>query len=34
MDPDNPFRERLAAIHGAGEQCAELTLQLLAFGLE
>lgn len=32
MDPDNPFRERLAAIHGAGEQCAELTQQLLAFG--
>jgi two-component system cell cycle sensor histidine kinase/response regulator CckA len=32
MDPDNPFRQRLAAIHGAGEQCAELTQQLLAFG--
>jgi two-component system, cell cycle sensor histidine kinase and response regulator CckA len=32
MDPDNPFRERLAAIHGAGERCAELTQQLLAFG--
>jgi two-component system, cell cycle sensor histidine kinase and response regulator CckA len=32
MDPDNPFRERLAAIHGAGEQCAQLTQQLLAFG--
>jgi two-component system, cell cycle sensor histidine kinase and response regulator CckA len=32
MDFDNPFRERLAAIHGAGAQCAELTQQLLAFG--
>ncbi|MGA7234487.1 MAG: PAS domain S-box protein [Bryobacteraceae bacterium] len=32
MDPDNPFRERLAAIHEAGEQCARLTQQLLAFG--
>ncbi len=32
MAPDNPFRERLAEIHGAGERCAELTQQLLAFG--
>jgi len=32
MDPDNPFRKRQAAIHEAGEQCAELTQQLLAFG--
>jgi two-component system cell cycle sensor histidine kinase/response regulator CckA len=30
--PDHPFRERVAAIHGAGKQCAELTQQLLAFG--
>jgi two-component system cell cycle sensor histidine kinase/response regulator CckA len=32
MEPNNPFRERLAEIHGAGERCAELTQQLLAFG--
>jgi two-component system cell cycle sensor histidine kinase/response regulator CckA len=32
MAPDNPFRERLAEIHAAGERCAELTQQLLAFG--
>ena len=32
MQRDNPFRERVAAIHRAGEQCAQLTQQLLAFG--
>jgi two-component system, cell cycle sensor histidine kinase and response regulator CckA len=32
MEADNPFRERIAAIHRAGVQCAELTQQLLAFG--
>ncbi len=32
IEPDNPYRERLAAVHHAGEQCAELTRQLLAFG--
>jgi PAS domain S-box-containing protein len=32
MEPHSPFRERLAEIHEAGERCAELTQQLLAFG--
>ncbi len=32
MGPGDPFRERMAAIHGAGKQCADLTQQLLAFG--
>ena len=31
MAPDNPYRERLAEVHGAAERCAELTQQLLAF---
>ena len=31
MDPANPFRTRLGAVRDAGERCAELTSQLLAF---
>jgi PAS domain S-box-containing protein len=31
MDSDNPFRAQLAEVRGAGERCAELTQQLLAF---
>jgi len=31
MEPDNPLHAPLAQVRGAGEQCAELTQQLLAF---
>ena len=31
MDAANPFRNRLEAVRDAGERCAELTSQLLAF---
>jgi PAS domain S-box-containing protein len=31
MKPEDPFREQLAEVRGAGERCAELTQQLLAF---
>jgi two-component system cell cycle sensor histidine kinase/response regulator CckA len=31
MEPDNPFRAELAEVRGAGQRCAELTQQLLAF---
>jgi two-component system, cell cycle sensor histidine kinase and response regulator CckA len=31
MEPSNPFREKLVEVRGAGERCAELTQQLLAF---
>lgn len=31
MEIDNPFRGQLAEVRGAGERCAELTQQLLAF---
>ena len=31
MEIDNPFRVQLAEVRGAGERCAELTQQLLAF---
>jgi PAS domain S-box-containing protein len=31
MEPVHPFREKLAEVRGAGERCAELTRQLLAF---
>ncbi len=32
MDAGDPFRERLGEVRKAGERCAELTQQLLAFG--
>jgi PAS domain S-box-containing protein len=32
MEAGNPFRERLEEVRKAGERCAELTQQLLAFG--
>jgi two-component system cell cycle sensor histidine kinase/response regulator CckA len=32
MDAANPFRERVGEIRNAGQHCAELTQQLLAFG--
>jgi PAS domain S-box-containing protein len=32
IEPGNPFREQLAEVRGAGERCAALTQQLLAFG--
>ncbi len=32
MEYESPFRERLLEIRNAGERCAELTQQLLAFG--
>ena len=31
VEPLHPFREKLAEVRGAGERCAELTRQLLAF---
>ncbi len=31
MEHDNPFRGQLTEVRGAGERCAELTQQLLAF---
>ena len=31
MQPDNPFRSRVERVRSAGERCAELTGQLLAF---
>jgi len=31
MEPDNPIRAQLTEVRGAGERCAELTQQLLAF---
>jgi len=31
MEPDNPFRGRVERVRSAGERCAELTGQLLAF---
>jgi PAS domain S-box-containing protein len=31
MDVDHPYRQRIAAVHEAGQQCAELTKQLLTF---
>ncbi|MDR3702253.1 MAG: PAS domain S-box protein [Candidatus Sulfopaludibacter sp.] len=31
MEPDNPFRAELAEVRDAGQRCAELTQQLLAF---
>jgi two-component system, cell cycle sensor histidine kinase and response regulator CckA len=31
IKPDNPFRERMEKVRSAGERCAELTRQLLAF---